>query len=155
MIEHLILWVAFYSPAISVSRLPLATSNHFPQSLEEGYPGECCQTGKDYIMIKKEESHSSLTQINSPSATLHLRYVDGITADDYLFLCNKNSINLVKASNINSSSSIVNLSQSPQGGDYYPGDYVGKYSLEVLYVRSTGEQDSQGQDIYLLYIYQK
>ena len=68
------------------------------------------------------------------------------------YLCNKNSINLVKASNINSSSSIVNLSQSPQGGDYYPGDYVGKYSLEVLYVRSTGEQDSQGQDIYLLYI---
>ena len=140
--------------AISVSRLPLATSNHFQQSLEEGYPGKCCQTGKDYIMIKimikKEKSHSSLTQINSPSTTLHLRYVDVITADEYLFVCNKNSINLVKASNINSSSNIVNLSQSPQGGDYYPGDYVGKYSLEVLYVRSTGEQDSQGQDIYLL-----
>ena len=136
---------------ISVVRLPLAISNHFLQSLEEGCSGECYQTGTDYIMIKKEESHSSLTQINSPSTTLHLRSVDGITADDYLFLCNKNSINLVKASNINSGSSIVNLSQSPQGGDYYPGDYVGKYSLEVLYVRSTGEQDSQGQDIYLLY----
>ena len=62
---------------------------------------------------------------------------------------------LVKASNINSGSSIVNLSQSPQGGDYYPDDYVGKYSFEVLYVRSTGEQDSQGQDIYLLYVYIK
>lgn len=70
---------------ISVSRLPLVISKHFPQSLEEGYLGECCQTGTDYIMIKKEENHSILTQINSPSTTLHLRSVDGITADDYLF----------------------------------------------------------------------
>lgn len=60
-------------------------SNHFPQSLEEGYPEECCKIGKDYIMIKKEESYSSLTQINSPSTTLHLRYVDGITANDCLY----------------------------------------------------------------------
>ncbi|AVC44924.1 photosystem I protein M (PsaM) [Francisella tularensis subsp. novicida] len=146
----------FYSPAmIRVGRLPLATSSHFPQSLEDGCSGDCYQTGTDYIMIKKEESHSSLTQINSPSTTLHLRSVDGLAADDYLFLCNKNSINLVKASNVNSGSSIVSLSQSPQGGDYYPGDYVGKYSLEILYVRDTGEQDSQGQDIYSLYVYIK
>ncbi|MDE5000982.1 photosystem I protein M (PsaM), partial [Francisella tularensis subsp. holarctica] len=77
---------------------------------------------------------------------------DVITADDYLFLCIKNSINLVKSSNINSGSSIVSLSQSPKGGDYYPGDYVGKYSLEILYVIDTGEQDSQGQDIYSIYV---
>lgn len=70
---------------IRVGRLPLATSSHFPQSLEDGCSGDCYQTGTDYIMIKKEESHSSLTQINSSSTTLHLRYVDGLAADDYLF----------------------------------------------------------------------
>ncbi|MDE5037932.1 photosystem I protein M (PsaM), partial [Francisella tularensis subsp. holarctica] len=50
-------------------------------------------------------------------------------------------------------SSIVSLSLSPQGCVYYPGDYVGIYSLEILYVRDTGEQDSQGQVIYSLYVY--
>ncbi|APC92194.1 MULTISPECIES: photosystem I protein M (PsaM) [Francisella] len=146
----------FYSPTmIRVGRLPLANSAHIPQSLEENCSAGCYQPETDYIMIKKEESHSSLTQINSLNSTLHLRSVDGITASDYLFLCNKNSINLVKASNVNSNSNTINLSQSPQGSDYYPGDYIGKYSLEILYVRDTGKQDSQGQSIYSLYVYIK
>ncbi|MBY7734085.1 PilW family protein [Francisella philomiragia] len=146
----------FYSSAmIKVGQLPLPTSDHLSEALENGCSGECFKSGTDYIMIKKEESRAYLTQINSSSSELHTTSVEDISAGDYLFLCNKKHINLVKATSINSGSSIVDLSRAPQGGDYYPGDYVGKYSLQILYVRDSGVTDDNGQSIYSLYAFIK
>ncbi|WP_150464937.1 PilW family protein [Francisella sp. SYW-2] len=146
----------FYNSAmIQVGQLPLPVSDHLSEALENGCSGECFKSGTDYIMIKKEESHAYLTQINSSSSELHTTSVEDISAGDYLFLCNKNHINLVKATGINSGSGIVDLSRAPQGSDYYPGDYVGKYSLQILYIRDTGEKDDDGQSIYSLYVFIK
>ncbi|MEY8702738.1 photosystem I protein M (PsaM) [Francisella philomiragia] len=143
------------SSMIRVGQLPLATSDHVAQSLEASCSGECFQPGTDYIMIKREESKTFLTQLNSLSTELSLDSVEDISAGDYLLLCNKNDINLLKVASISSGSSIVNLSESPQGSDYYPGDYVGKYSLEVLYIRDSGAVDEAGQTIFSLYVYIK
>ncbi|GMN89432.1 PilW family protein [Francisella sciaenopsi] len=146
----------FYNSAmIQVGQLPLTTSNHAAKSLEEGCSGNCFKAGTDYIMIKKEENSVYLTQINSSSSELHTTSVEDISVGDYLFLCNKKYINLVKATSINSGSNIVDLSRAPQGGDYYPGDYVGKYSLQILYIRDSGVVDDNGQKIFSLYVYIK
>ncbi|MEY8714037.1 PilW family protein [Francisella philomiragia] len=146
----------FYNSAmIQVGQLPLPTSDHLSEALEKGCSGECFKSGTDYIMIKKEESRAYLTQINSSSSELYITSVGDISAGDYLFLCNKKYINLVKATSINSGSSIIDLSRVTQGGAYYPGDYVGKYSLQILYIRDSGVVDDDGQNIYSLYVFIK
>lgn len=143
------------SSMIRVGQLPLATSDHIAQSLEASCSSECFQSGTDYVMVKREESRTFLTEVNSLSLNLSLDSVEDISAGDYLLLCNKNDINLLKVASISSGSSVVNLSESPQGSDYYPGDYVGKYSLEVLYIRDSGAVDEVGQTIFSLYVYIK
>ncbi|AEI35261.1 hypothetical protein [Francisella salina] len=143
------------SSMIRVGQLPLATSDHISEALETGCSGECFQPGTDYIMIKREESRTFLTDVNSLSSNLSLDSVEDISVGDYLLLCNKNDIFLLKVASISSGSSVVNLSESPQGSDYYPGDYVGRYSLEVLYIRDSGAVDESGQAIFSLYVYIK
>ncbi|QUE31670.1 type IV pilus modification PilV family protein [Francisella philomiragia] len=143
------------SSMIRIGQLPLGTSDHVAQSLEASCSGDCFQPGTDYIMIKREESRTFLSEVNSLSTELSLNSVEDISAGDYLLLCNKNDINLLKVASISSGSSVVNLSESPQGSDYYPGDYVGKYSLEVLYIRDSGAVDEAGQTIFSLYVYIK
>ncbi|AHB99069.1 hypothetical protein M973_01900 [Francisella orientalis LADL 07-285A] len=97
---------------IQVGQLPLPTSDHLSETLENGCSGECFKSGTDYIMIKKEENRAYLTQINSSSSELHTTSVEDISAGDYSFPCNKKHINLVKATSINSGSSIVYLSRA-------------------------------------------
>lgn len=141
--------------AITIGQLPFPNGSSFSGALEKDCSGECFQTGTDYIMVKKEESHTELNAINALDTKLSVNSISDINVGDYLLLCNKNSINLVKASSINTSANIVGLSRAPQSTDYYPGDYVGKYSLEILYIRDTGQKNDDGQNIYSLYVYIK
>lgn len=141
--------------AIIVGQLPFSSGSSFSGALEEGCSGECFQTATDYIMVKKEESHTELNAINALETTLNVKSTSDIDVGDYLFLCNKNSINIVKVSSVNASANTVGLSRAPQSTEYYPGDYVGKYSLEILYIRDTGQKNDDGQNIYLLYVYMK
>ncbi len=140
--------------SIRVGSLPFATSSNLAGSLESGCTGDCYQTGTDYILIRTEEKHTKLTANNSLSTSLELDDVDSLAADDYLALCNKDQMNLVKISSVSSGGTIT-LSQSPSDSIYYAGDYAGKYELQVLYTRDTGEQNDDGNDIYSLYAYVK
>ena len=141
--------------AITIGPLPFPSGSSFSGALEKDCSGECFQADTDYIMVKKEESHTELNAVNALDTKLSVNSISDISVGDYLLLCNKNSINLVKASSINTSTNIVGLSRAPQSTDYYPGDYVGKYSLEILYIRDTGQKDKDGQGIYSLYVYIK
>ena len=141
--------------AINVGKLPFAKSSILPSGLESGCSGKCYQKDTDYIMIKKEDSHTTLTSTNNLEPYLKLKSINGLETGDYLALCNNQDINLVKISSIDKGSNIVNLTQSPTNSSYYPGDYVGKYTLEILYVRNTGEKDKNGNNIYSLYVYIK
>ena len=47
------------------------------------------------------------------------------------------------------------MSQSPIESSYYPGDYLGEYSFEILYVGDSGVNDDNGNSIYSLYLYIK
>ncbi|WP_150467934.1 PilW family protein [Francisella sp. SYW-9] len=143
------------SSAIIVGQLPFSSGSSFSQALKDECSGECFQENTDYIMVKKEESHTEFSSINALDETLYAKSTDGIDVGDYLFLCNRNSINLVKVASINTSSNAIGLALAPQVTEYYPGDYIGKYSLELLYIRDTGQKDKNGQDIYSLYVYIK
>lgn len=141
--------------ALRVGNLPLTTSNHLPEQLEAECTEKCYQANTDYIMIKKEEDHTVLVDTNAMSTTLKIASADGIDSGDYLFLCGKNSINMVRASSVNLDTNTIELSQEPTASVYYPGDYLGEYSFEVLYVGNTGTQDKNGNDIFALYVYMK
>ncbi|MED7818778.1 MULTISPECIES: PilW family protein [unclassified Francisella] len=146
----------FYtSSMLRVGSLPLTVSNHIPGALESDCSGECYQKGTDYIMVKKEDSHTEFNTINALDTTLGVKSINNISTGDYLFLCNRNAINLVRVSSINEGTNTVGLSRAPQSAEYYPGDYIGKYSLEILYIRDTGQKDDNGQSIYSLYVYIK
>ncbi|MED7788327.1 photosystem I protein M (PsaM) [Francisella sp. 19X1-34] len=143
------------SSAIIVGQLPFSSGSSFSEALKDECSGECFQEDTDYIMVKKEESHTEFSDINALDETLYAKSIDDIDVGDYLFLCNRNSINLVKVASINTSSNAISLALAPQVSEYYPGDYIGKYSLEILYIRDTGQKDKDGQDIYSLYVYIK
>jgi type IV pilus assembly protein PilW len=93
--------------------------------------------------------------VDNNNTTLQLNSVEGLADNDYLLLCNNDRINLVKAADVNSSSKIVTLNSAYSGSTYYYGDYTGKYSFNIIYIRKTGETDNNGNDIYGLYVYIK
>nr|WP_256868907.1 photosystem I protein M (PsaM) [Francisella sp. Scap27] len=149
---------SFFLPsgsAVRVGALPIATSDHISEALENDCTGECFQSDTDYIMIRKEDSHTSLIANNSLETSLELESTTGLEADDYLLLSNKDDANLVKIVSINSGSGIITLDTSPQNAIYYKGDYAGKYNFQIMYVRDTGEQDDEGNDIFALYVFIK
>ena len=146
----------FYtSSMLQIGALPFTGSSHMSEALESGCSGECYQQGTDYIMIKKEESHTEFSAINALDETLYSKSADDIDVGDYLFLCNMSGINLVKVSSVDTGSNTIGLALAPQITEYYPGDYIGKYSLEILYIRDTGQKDKDWHDIYSLYVYIK
>lgn len=140
---------------IRVGTLPLPTSDDLSSALEEDCSGECYQEGTDYIMVKKEQNNTKVSSANSLSTVLTVDSTADITAGDYLVLCNNESINLVKADSVDNNTSTVNLVLAPSGSIYYTGDYLGNYTLEIMYIRDTGDQDENGDDIYALYVYIK
>lgn len=143
------------SSSVIIGSLPFSSGSSFSASLESGCSGECYQAGTDFIMVKKENTKTSLVANNDASTTLVVGSVSDITANDYLALCNKDYINILKASGINNTTDVITLSQAPSGSVYYSGDYLGTYSLEVLYIRDTGDTDDDGNEIYSLYVYIK
>ncbi|AXA33444.1 PilW family protein [Francisella adeliensis] len=149
---------SFFLPsgsAIRVGTLPIATSSHISGALEDGCTGECFQSDTDYIMVRKEDSHTKLIANNSLATSLELESIADLEVDDYLLLSNKDDANLVKIASINSGSSVITLDTSPQNTIYYKGDYAGKYNFQIMYVRNTGEQDDDGNDIFALYVFIK
>ncbi|QLE78768.1 type II secretion system protein [Francisella sp. Scap27] len=142
------------STDIQVGNLPLSSGSTLPISLESNCDSECFQAGSDYILIKHDVAHHHLINDTS-NTTLELDSVDSISANDHLLLCNAGAINLVKALTINSGSSTVTLDSSYGGFPYYTGDYVGDYSLDIFYIKDTGEVDLQGNAIFGLYVYIK
>jgi type IV pilus assembly protein PilW len=143
------------SNSISVGTLPLPDSEHFPSSLESGCTADCFQGGSDYIMVKKDESNTELVATNSGSVNLNVKDASSFAANDYLVLCNNAHFNLVKATSVNDTSNAISIANAPEGSAYYTGDYIGKYSLEMLYTRDTGDEDEDGNAIYSLYVYIK
>lgn len=140
--------------SLRVGELPLPSSDHIAAALETGCTNECFEDGTDYIMIRGEESHTELIANNSSEVSLELKSNEGLAVDDYLLLSNKDTANLVKINAINDDG-VITLNSNPQDTVYYAGDYAGRYSFQVMYVRNTGEQDSDGNDITSLYIYIK
>lgn len=141
--------------SIIVGPMPFANGSSFASALEDECTGDCFKAGSDYIMVKKEDSHTELTAANSSSDTLAVSSVAGISSGDYLALCNKDDVDLVKVDTVDSENNLLSLVEAPSSILYQHGDYVGKYSLQILYIRDTGEQDNGGDDIYSLYVYEK
>ena len=131
----------------------MTSGSSYATELKSDCSTNCYQASTDYVMIKRESTHTNLVNNNS-SNVLMLGSVDSFATGDYLLLCSADNVNIAKIAGLNESSNSVNLSLAPVGV-YYSGDYVGKYSLEVLYVADTGELDSDGNNIYGLYIYIK
>ena len=140
---------------VRVGSLPFTESGNLPASLESTGGLEESQAGTDYILIRTEEKHTKLTVNNSFSTSLTLDDTDSLAADDYLALCNKDHVNLVKISSMNSDGGVATLTQAPSESVYYAGDYAGKYELQIVYIRNTGDTDTDGNDIYSLYAYIK
>ena len=138
---------------LRIGNLPLASSLGYPSELKSGCSTNCYQTNTDYLMIKRESTHTNLIN-NANNNVLKLGSVDSFATGDYLLLCSADNVNIAKIAGLNESANSVNLSLAPVGV-YYSGDYVGKYSLEMLYVADTGDLDSDGDKIYGLYIYIK
>ena len=144
------------SDAIQVGSLPLPDSEHLPSSLESGCTTSgCYEAGTDYIVVKKDLSNTELVATNSGSVTLSVKDASAFAENDYLVLCNNAHFNLVKATSVNHTSNTVSIANSPEGSTYYTGDYIGTYSLEILYTSNTGDVDDNGDPIYSLYVYMK
>jgi len=138
---------------LRIGNLPLTSGSSYPSELRSDCDTNCYQANTDYVMIKRESTHTNLVNNNNAN-TLMLGSTDSFATGDYLLLCSADNVNIAKIAGLNESTNSVNLSLAPVGV-YYSGDYVGKYSLEVLYVADTGELDSDGNKIYGLYIYIK
>jgi type IV pilus assembly protein PilW len=107
-------------------------------------------------MVKKEHGHTLLGNISSNlSSILRVKSTEFFEKNDYLLMCNKSSVSLVLVSDVNSDSNRVSLVHSPSTSEFYPGDYVGKYSLEILYISDTEDKNDDGESIYALYVYIK
>ena len=139
-----------------IGNLPLTSSSSLPDELKSGCTTNCYQENTDYVMVKRESTHTNIVNNNNSnnSNTLMLGSVDSFATGDYLLLCSADNVNIAKIAGLNESANSVNLSLAPVGV-YYSGDYVGKYSLEMLYVGDTGDLDTDGSEIYSLYIYIK
>ncbi|KEI35283.1 putative membrane protein [Francisella sp. W12-1067] len=138
---------------LRVGPLPL-DSNNIKSSLGSSCTSNCYQSGTNYIMVKKEDSHTKLKDTNILSTILKLDSLDNLSVGVYMALCNKSDINLTKVSSIDSNTNTVELASAPNS-IYYAGDYAGIYRLEILYIKATGDQDTNGNDIYSLYVYIK
>jgi len=148
---------------VRVGKLPFTETSNLTGALESVGGSEEAQLGTDYILIRTEEKHTKLTANNelnnAPSTSLSLADTDSLAGGDYLALCNKEHIDLVK---IPSGSSVptsgegaVTLKNAPSESAYYAGDYAGKYELQILYIRDTGDKGSDNNKIYSLYAYVK
>ncbi|BCD91688.1 hypothetical protein fh0823_18270 [Francisella halioticida] len=51
--------------AITMGLLPFSSGSSFSEALKKDCKGECFQAGSDYIMIKKEESHTEFSATNA------------------------------------------------------------------------------------------
>ncbi|AJC48649.1 photosystem I protein M (PsaM) [Allofrancisella guangzhouensis] len=139
---------------LRVGPLPLPNSSNIKSSLGDGCTSNCYQAATDYIMVRKEDSHTKLADTNNLSTILKLDSLNNLAVDGYIALCNKSYVNLTKVVSINSETNTVELAFAPNS-IYYPGDYAGVYRLEILYIKNTGNQDKDGNDIYSLYVYIK
>jgi type IV pilus assembly protein PilW len=141
---------------IRIGKLPLSDSEMLPSSLESGCTTGCYKDNTNYVMVKKELGHSLLRNISSKlSPILKVKSAEFFEKNDYLLMCNKSSVSLVLASDVDSDNNSVSLVQSPSTAEFYPGDYVGKYSLEILYIRDSEDKSDDGKSIYSLYVYIK
>lgn len=144
------------SSSVILGPLPFSSGSSFSASMKSGCSGsECYQSGTDFIMIKKEGINTSLTASNISNTTLSVVSASGIDEGDYLALCDKDYINILKAGSVDNGTNTITSTQAPSGSIYYSGDYLGTYSLQVLYIRGTGDQDDDGNEIYSLYVYIK
>ena len=138
---------------LRIGNLPLTNNSSFPDELQSGCTTNCYQANTDYVMVKRESTHTNLVN-NVDNNVLKLGSLDSFATGDYLLLCSADNVNVAKIAGLNESANSVNLSLAPVGV-YYSGDYVGKYSLETLYVADTDDLDTDGNKIYSLYIYIK
>lgn len=116
-------------------------------------PGSLYQAGTDYIMIKNEDTFSNL--ISEPkNLNLYLSSTEQLEKNNYLALCNDNYINIVKVASVNKRYNEIGLTVAPLG-EYYKGDYVGKYSVQIFYIAANYDQNDSQKLVYSLYLYTK
>lgn len=115
--------------------------------------GSLYESGTDYIMIKNEDTFTSLAS-RPINLNLHLDSIDQLEKNDYLALCNNNDINLVKIANVNKIQKDVSLAIDPSS-EYHKGDYVGKYSIQIFYIAASHDSNDSDRLSYSLYLYTK
>ncbi|API86152.1 PilW family protein [Francisella uliginis] len=115
--------------------------------------GSLYQAGTDYIMIKSEDTFTSLAS-RPVNLNLHLDSIEQLEKNDYLALCNNNDINIVKIAGVNKKQNRVSLAIDPFS-EYHKGDYVGKYSIQIFYIAASHDINNPDKLNYSLYLYTK
>ncbi|WP_052399154.1 hypothetical protein [Candidatus Francisella endociliophora] len=139
------------SSNIRIGNITPNISDYLETNLGAECLGTCYQNDTDYIMVKRQVKSATLSG-NLINSTLNLDSSEGIATGDYLTLCNSQQVDLVKVSTINQND--ITLT-NPATGQYITGDYVGKFEILLFYIGDSGRVDSDGNDIYSLFLYIK
>ncbi|MED7787662.1 prepilin-type cleavage/methylation domain-containing protein [Francisella sp. 19X1-34] len=131
----------------------ISSIGSFLQDSLKGRSGSSYQPATDYIMIKNEDTFTSL-KAKPVNLNLYLDSTDQLERNDYLALCNNNDINLVRVVGVNKNYKKVRLAIAPLS-EYHKGDYAGKYSIQIFYIATNNNPNSSGKLNYSLYLYTK
>ncbi|WP_150466780.1 PilW family protein [Francisella sp. SYW-9] len=131
----------------------ISSIGNFLENSFKGQRGSLYQPGTDYIMIKSEDTFTSLV-MKPINLNLYLNSTEQLEKDDYLALCNNDDINLVKIAHVDKKHKKISLAIAPQS-EYHKGDYVGKYGIQIFYIAADNSRNTSGRLKYSLYLYTK
>ncbi|QIW09447.1 prepilin-type N-terminal cleavage/methylation domain-containing protein [Francisella sp. LA112445] len=131
----------------------ISSIGSFLENSLKGKKGSLYQPGTNYIMIKSEDTFTSLTT-KPVNLNLYLNSIEQLEKNDYLALCNNDDINLVRITDVDKKHNKVGLVIAPSS-EYHKGDYVGKYSIQIFYIAADNVSNNSGKLSYSLYLYTK
>ncbi|APC96811.1 PilW family protein [Francisella frigiditurris] len=139
----------------SVGNVPFPNDYGLPNSMESDCIGECFQAGTDYLMIQRDTEYTNTVSDSSGLIfTVPKNSIKELANDEYIITCTANTYNLMKISDVTNSGeeSSITISNSIDSS-IGKGAYIGKYELDIYYIRDTGRLDKSGNKVYSLYLY--
>ncbi|MFC4892332.1 PilW family protein [Pseudofrancisella aestuarii] len=139
----------------SVGNMPFPNDYGLPGSMEGDCSGECFQIGTDYLMIQRDTEYTNTVSDSSGLVfTVPKNSIKELASDEYIITCTANAYNLMKISDISTNGEETSITISNNiDSSIGKGGYVGKYELDIYYIRDTGRLDKLGNKIYSLYLY--
>lgn len=141
----------------SIGNMPFPNDYGLPNSMESDCSGECFQAGTDYLMIQRDTEYTNTVSDSSGLVfTMPKNSIKELANDEYIITCTANAYNLMKISDVTNSGEELSIMISNSiDSSIGKGAYIGKYELDIYYIRDTGRLDKSGNKVYSLYLYIK